>query len=270
MANRYSFDSTQQEHSNEYQHDRVRFFKNIFLLFCASDESNLSSRRVKILNVTLQWNPWAVFTFLPGQKGSHIRGLSTLYYEQMELGKLQSRKHVQISEVFVIRDFNILCEYLPYVYEMVLCFLCKTRVPSLVLPRHTQTTSLTDPCPSPENTQAPLYINPWTHFHQVSAHMLWQLWTNFFKKSDTVLLRLSTRVGNRLEKKFTTGLDTKARMRGSHFAKRALSVNLMLSKMWLRRPLSKVWPRRPLSKNWLGMQRSYSSPTLLSNYSPTK
>ena len=38
----------------------------------------------------------------------------------------------------------------------------------------------------------------------------------------------------------TTMGKSEARMRGSHFAKRALSVNLMLSKMWLRRPLSKV------------------------------
>ena len=34
--------------------------------------------------------------------------------------------------------------------------------------------------------------------------------------------------------------ENKAHMRGAHFDKRALSMNLMISKMWLRRSLSNV------------------------------
>ena len=46
LAHEYSSESTQQEISNEYQHDTVKkFFKN--LCTCASDESTLSIGKVK-------------------------------------------------------------------------------------------------------------------------------------------------------------------------------------------------------------------------------
>ena len=44
LGNRYS---TLQELSNEYQHDRVKMIFMFSLLFCALDESDLSSRWVK-------------------------------------------------------------------------------------------------------------------------------------------------------------------------------------------------------------------------------
>ena len=37
----YSSDSTQWEHSNEYQHDRVWIVFKIFCIFCAMDENSL-------------------------------------------------------------------------------------------------------------------------------------------------------------------------------------------------------------------------------------
>ena len=46
ITNGYSFDSTQRELSNEYHHDRVKRIFIFVLLYCALDESNLSSRRV--------------------------------------------------------------------------------------------------------------------------------------------------------------------------------------------------------------------------------
>ena len=42
LANGYSSESTQQELSNEYQHDRVQTIFILFLCFFASNDSNLS------------------------------------------------------------------------------------------------------------------------------------------------------------------------------------------------------------------------------------
>ena len=46
LANGYSFESTQQEFSNEYQHDRVSMVFNKSLHPCALEESILSIVRV--------------------------------------------------------------------------------------------------------------------------------------------------------------------------------------------------------------------------------
>ena len=47
LANGYSYESTQQELSNEYQHDRVSMVFEKYLRLCALDERSLSIRRVK-------------------------------------------------------------------------------------------------------------------------------------------------------------------------------------------------------------------------------
>ena len=44
MENWYSFDGTQREPPNEYQHDRVKMIFIIFCFFVQLDKSNLSSR----------------------------------------------------------------------------------------------------------------------------------------------------------------------------------------------------------------------------------
>ena len=54
LANGYSSESTRRELSNEYQHDRV---KMIFMIFCALDESKLSSIWV---NPFFLWSPLIV------------------------------------------------------------------------------------------------------------------------------------------------------------------------------------------------------------------
>ena len=48
LANGYSSESTQQEHSNEYQHDRVEMVFKKSLRSCALDESRLSIGRVNM------------------------------------------------------------------------------------------------------------------------------------------------------------------------------------------------------------------------------
>ena len=48
LTNGHSSDGAQQELSNEYQHDRVKMIFIYVLLFCALDESDLSSRKVII------------------------------------------------------------------------------------------------------------------------------------------------------------------------------------------------------------------------------
>ena len=50
LAHGYSFDSTQRELSNEYQHDRVKMFFRKALHHCALDEIRLSIGRVKAIN----------------------------------------------------------------------------------------------------------------------------------------------------------------------------------------------------------------------------
>ena len=58
LAHGYSSESTQQEPSNEYQHDRVKLFLN-FLHPCVFDKSSLSIARVNRSVRDICWSQWS-------------------------------------------------------------------------------------------------------------------------------------------------------------------------------------------------------------------